>query len=155
MLRCAFRRMKIKFGDYGMVLVLLALVLLFSLLTLKRKDDNGPSAALDLVEQVQKDVPEGQTVLIFGATNTPYQGVAEGVAKGLTKEGRGNFQLVIGVPRDLRVALNELRGAGGQLGRSRITTPSSRTTRCSDPVPVSIQHFFKPEISWPSPSEWS
>jgi ribose transport system permease protein len=145
--------MKIKFGDYGMVLVLLALVLLFSLLTLKRKDDNGPSAALDLVEQVQKDVPEGQTVLIFGATNTPYQGVAEGVAKGLTKEGRGNFQLVIGVPRDLRVALNELRGAGGQLGA--IATSGERANEIIQEIPNNYPEFKNYKVLRPSTSLYS
>ena len=122
--------LKIKFGDYGMVLVLLALVALFSLLTLKRKDNDGPSAADNLVEQItERDLsPRASAksdaqVLIFGNRKTSYEDVAKRTAEGLEKKGLENFQLVIGEPRDLRLALNKLRAEGGQLGAIATSGP--------------------------------
>ncbi len=115
--------MKIKLGDYGMVLVLLALCLLFSLLTLKRTDPDGPSAASAMVEKISVKVSADETVLIFGARNTKFGNFAELVGKGLESRGSTKFQLVIGEPRDLRVALDELKAAGGNLGAIATSGP--------------------------------
>lgn len=107
--------MKIKFGEYGMVVVLLILVFLFTVLTLKRKDDDGPSAATNLVEQIN-EIDADQTVIVFGEEKKAYEKVARSTVETLEKEGRQNVQLVVGVPRDVRVALNKLRDEGSQLG---------------------------------------
>jgi ribose transport system permease protein len=145
--------MKIKLGDYGMVLVLLALVILFSLATLKRKDDDGPSAADDLVEQITEKVPVDKIVLIFGAQKTPYADVAKKVARDLKKQGRENFQLIVGVPRDLRVALNKLRDSGNQLGA--IATSGNKADELLLELPDNYPVFNQYEVLRPSTSLYS
>ncbi len=47
--------MKVRLGDYGMVLVLLGLGLLFSVLTLKRQSPDGAGAIAELSERVVKE----------------------------------------------------------------------------------------------------
>ncbi len=142
------RGMKIKLGDYGMVLVLLALVALFSLLTLKRKDNDGPSAADNLVEQVKGSVENDAHVLIFGKAKTSYEDVAKRTAEGLEKKGLKNFQLVIGEPRDLRLALNKLRDDDGQLGA--IATSGDALDELIIDLPRNYPEFTAYEVLRPS-----
>ena len=149
----SLRRMKIKLGDYGMVLVLLALVLLFTLLTLKRKDDDGPSAAADLVAQILEKVPEDQAVLVFGARKTPYEDVAQRVADELAREGRENTRLIIGVPRDLRIALNSLRDAAGTLGA--VATSGDQADEVIGEIPKNYPDFTNYQVLRPSTSLYS
>jgi ribose transport system permease protein len=133
------REMKIKFGEYGMVLVLLALGVLFSLLTLTRTDPDGPSAAAGLVKEIGKKVPAGSTVLVFGARNTKFGDFAEMVANGLQSEGQTKVTLVIGEPRDLRRALDQLKAEGGTLGA--IATSGPVAIPVIDAVPANYPEF--------------
>lgn len=133
------RGMKIKLGDYGMVLVLLALCILFSLLTLKRQSPDGPSAAAELVEEITKKVSVDETVIVFGARNTPFGRLAEMVTKGLESDGSTKFRLVIGEPRDLRVALDELKAEGGTLGA--IATGGPVAQPVIDNIPKNYPEF--------------
>jgi len=104
--------MKIRFGDYGMVLVLLALISLFSVLTLKRQSSSGSSAAEDVCEQVREKVSGDEMVLVVGAQNTGSEELAKTVAARLRGQHIGSIRLVTGGPRDLRLALDDLAAAG-------------------------------------------
>lgn len=117
--------MRIRFGDYGMVLVLLLLCALFSLLTLKRQSPDGPSAASFLVKEIAAKVSSEKTVIVFGKKNTSYADLAESVAKGLERQQRSKVTLVIGEPRDLRDALDALREEGGNLGAIATAGPAA------------------------------
>ena len=51
---------KIRLGDYGMVLALLALCVLFSLLTLKRQSGDGFQAVAELINVIENKLPKEQ-----------------------------------------------------------------------------------------------
>ena len=53
--------------DYGMVLVLAGLCVLFSLLTLKQQVPEGQAAAVELARQVQSRIAKTDVVIAVGA----------------------------------------------------------------------------------------
>ena len=105
---------KLKFGDYGMALALVVLCALFSVLTLKRQPGEGPQAIAELSGIVEKRIQPGQMTLIVGAANTESARLAVGVFDAI--EESVDARLVIGGPRDLRLALDELSEEGRTLG---------------------------------------
>ncbi len=99
-------------GDYGMVLVLLALCVLFSVLTLKEQTPDREKSIDQLVEQVTQACEVNDVVLAVGAANKESGVIAEGVGVALTEAGLKRVLVVAGTPRDLRVALDELAASG-------------------------------------------
>lgn len=104
--------MKKLLTDYGMVLVLIALCILFSLLTLKRKGATGSAAADQLAESVVTQFETGDSVFVVGAAKKPSEKFAGTVATSLRDQGFSNVQEVIGTPRDLRQAWEAASDAG-------------------------------------------
>lgn len=96
--------------DYGMILVLLGLCILFSLLTLKRQMPEGMSAAQELVGQIQRQFDKSDVILAVGAVNTTSATLAEHTGKQLKEAGFTEVQVVVGEPRDLRKTLDEVSG---------------------------------------------
>ncbi len=107
---------EIRLGDYGMVVALVALCALFSVLTLKRQPGEGPQAVAELVDVIKHRIPSTKTTLIVGAFNTESAALAEDTYAKVLAEGFENARLVVGSPRDLRLALDALAAEGGQLG---------------------------------------
>ena len=101
--------------DYGMILVLIALCLLFSLLTWKPQVPEGSAAVRELVAQVMRDCDKTDVILAVGAANKDSAALAEKVAAALKENGYGNTQVVIGRPRDLRLALDRIARERGKL----------------------------------------
>ncbi|MED5417877.1 MAG: hypothetical protein VYA27_04205 [Verrucomicrobiota bacterium] len=94
---------KIKFGDYGMVLVLLTLVLLFSALTVKEVAPSDNRSARNVAERIAREIPADQAVVIYGKDKTDFETFAKTLARRLETEGRADVRLAIGAPRNLRV----------------------------------------------------
>lgn len=99
-----------------MALALVALCVLFSVLTLKRQSGTGPQAVSELVRIVEKRIQNEDLALIVGAANTESQTLAEGVHARIQQEGNSKTQLVVGNPRDLRLVLDGLSRDGVSLG---------------------------------------
>ncbi|MBT6381813.1 MAG: ABC transporter permease [Opitutales bacterium] len=99
---------KIRLGDYGMVLALLALCVLFSLLTLKRQSGDGFQAVAELINVIENKLPKEQVVLVVGAVNTDSAALAEAVYAEAREKGFERTRLLVGSPRDLRLVLDEL-----------------------------------------------
>ena len=95
-------------SEYGMILVLLALCVLFSVLTLKMQMPEGPAAVKELVREVESNYQEADTILAVGAVNTVSATLAENVGKRLEEAGFSDVLVVVGEPRDLRRTLDEL-----------------------------------------------
>lgn len=95
-------------ADYGMVLVLAGLCVLFSLLTLKQQVPEGPAAAAELARQVEGRIAVSDAVLAVGAANKETATLAEQVGAALKSAGYARAQVVIGTPRELRLALDEI-----------------------------------------------
>lgn len=101
--------------DYGMILVLAALCVVFSLLTLKRQAPTGQAAAEQLAGEIQSRVAKTDAIIALGAAgaaNADTVKLAENVARMLQQDGYEKVQVVVGAPRDLRVALDDLTKKG-------------------------------------------
>ena len=68
-------------GDYGMVLVLIVLCLLFSVLTLKEQTSQGSNATTDIVEQINARFGKSDLILVVGAARTDSAALAEKVVE--------------------------------------------------------------------------
>jgi len=96
--------MKKFLGEYGMVLVLLALCVLFSLLTLKREGSMGSGAAERLAQRMVDRLGTDAPVLVAGAARKTSGDFAGLAARMLEEAGFTRVETVVGTPRDLRKA---------------------------------------------------
>jgi len=96
--------------DYGMIFVLLALCVLFSLLTLS---EQVPSrrAAEQLVDAVREQCQADDMVIVAGAGKRESGAIAQEVGGALRRAGYERVRVVVGTPRDLRQALDEISAA--------------------------------------------
>lgn len=99
-------------NDYGMIVVLLALCVLFSGLTLKQQTPTGEAAVAEMVAAVQDDYATDQPLIVAGAAKQDSADIARRTSERLTAEGYEQVRLVVGTPRDFRVAIEELAAQG-------------------------------------------
>ena len=55
--------------NYGMILVLIGLCILFSILTLKEQSPNSSRAADQIIEKIEKSYNQNEIILTVGAFN--------------------------------------------------------------------------------------
>ena len=101
--------------DYGMILVLVALGALFSLLTIKKQTPSGTSAVGQLTQRVERDCGKADTILAVGAEKKESAPLAGAVGKELESAGFANVRTIVGSPRDLRLALDDIQSKGQRL----------------------------------------
>lgn len=99
------------FSDYGMLVVLLLLVVFFSVVTYEKRKPVGAEAAASVVDQIASDVGPSARVLVVARASdedTAFASKFEELwkAKGGTLVGK-----VVGEPRDIRLAMEQLSGA--------------------------------------------
>ena len=95
--------------NYGMVLVLIALCILFSILTIKEQNPDSESAANQIVKNVQQSYAQNDMILTVGSLNKDSESFAVSLKEKLEFNGYKNIVLVNGIPRDLRLALDSLK----------------------------------------------
>lgn len=95
-------------ADYGMVLVLVLLCVLFSLLTLKEQVPEGGAAARELIARVRQQLAPSDTLVVVGAAQQDTGALAVQVGEGLRRAGYTGVRVVVGTPRDLRLTLEEI-----------------------------------------------
>ena len=94
--------------NYGMILVLIALCVLFSLLTMKRESATGTTAAGNLTVEVSEQFAVEDTVFVVGSTKKDSERFAAIVSNSLAEKGFTNIREVVGTPRDLRQAWDQV-----------------------------------------------
>lgn len=94
--------------NYGMILVLIALCVLFSLLTLKREGATGTAAAGILTVEVSEQFAVEDPVFVVGSTKKDSERFAAIVSNSLAEKGFTNIREVVGTPRDLRQAWDQV-----------------------------------------------
>lgn len=99
-------------SDYGMVLMLIALCVLFSLLTIGDQTPSAETAAEQLLQQVARDCGKADTILVVGARKTESADLAELLEPKLKDAGFANARTVVGSPKDVRQALDALKAKG-------------------------------------------
>jgi len=95
--------------NYGMILVLLGLCLLFSILTLKKQSPDSNSAANQIIERIVTSYNLDNIILTVGAFNKDSEPFAISLKEKLEINNFTNVSLVAGIPRDLRLHLDELK----------------------------------------------
>ncbi len=140
-------------GDYGMIVALLGLCVLFSLLTLKRQSGDGVAAEQELTRVALDRLSSSEVVLIVGAENTGSATLAENVHANLVSEGRTNARLLLGNPRDLRVALDGLVSQNAPLG-GIVTGGEASKWLVWEQIDQNYPRFEEVEIVVPSERLW-
>ena len=102
-------------SDYGMVFVLVALCVLFSVLTLKDQMPEGSAAATELVRRIKVEFRQTDLIVAVGAANTESAPLAERIGRELKQGGFSDARVVVGTPRDLRQVLDEIAAEDGRL----------------------------------------
>jgi len=100
------------FSDYGMVLVLIVLCVLFSVLTLNEQTPTDSEAIAGLLGQIMSEFDRSAVILVVGEANKGSGPFAEKLREELAQAGYGDAQAVVGIPRDLRVVLDEMKARG-------------------------------------------
>jgi ribose transport system permease protein len=139
--------------DYGMILVLILLCLLFSILTLKEQTPQGDAAASQLIEQVKSRFNNSDIILAVGAVNKDSAPFAEKIGKKLKEQGFDDTQIVVGVPRDLRLKLDDISKKGGHLA-TIVTSGDVLKWRVIEQIPKQYPGFSGCEVLAPKTYIW-
>ncbi|MHB8866482.1 MAG: ABC transporter permease [Pirellulaceae bacterium] len=121
--------------DYGMIVVLVALCLLFSVLTLKHQVPEGRVAVAELAEEVQSRVAKTDVILAVGAARQDTAKLAQDVGRALQERGYSHTRIVVGTPRDLRLALDDITQQG-QVCAAIVTGGKVANWRVIEQIPV-------------------
>ncbi len=100
-----------------------------------------------------KEVDEEAFVLVVGAKNTGSAGLAKNVVARLRSQGRKSVRLIIGGPRDLRLALDELAASGEKPG-AIVTGGDAAKWRVLDQIPQNYLAFSGYLLLTPSEGLW-
>ncbi len=145
-------------SDYGMVLVLIGLCVLFSCLTVREQMPEGSAAVAELVARISRECAASDIILAVGAVNKESAPLAEELGRELKEAQFENVHVVVGTPRDLRLALDDIENRGEQLaaiatagdvvkwrviGRIPQTHPSSADFDLLTPTPRRWPDFLK------------
>ncbi len=140
-------------SDYGMVLVLIVLCVLFSVLTLKEQTPGDSAAVARLIEQVNSELKKSDIILAVGAVNKDSAPFAEKLGEELKKEGFGNTQVVVGTPRDLRLALDDIKDEAGVLA-AIVTGGDVTKWRVVELIPETYPEFSGCNVLAPESYMW-
>jgi ribose transport system permease protein len=121
--------------DYGMVLVLIALCVLFSLLTIKDQMPSPETATEQLLQQVARDCGKADTILVVGAERTESADLAKLLGPRLKAAGFANARTVVGSPKDVRAALDDLKANHQALAAVVTTKDVARKWRVVERIP--------------------
>lgn len=139
--------------DYGMLLVLLVLCVLFSLLTINEQTPSGEAAGELLVQRVAGECDQMETILVVGAEKKESAVLAEIVGRKLKAAGFVNARTVVGSPRNLRVALDELDAKEQKLA-AIITAGDVLTWRVLERLPETHPSLDGYELIVPNSYLW-
>lgn len=140
-------------ADYGMILVLLGLVVLFSALTLKEQKPSGGAAVNQVTKMIVGEAGKGDYVIAVGAVNKDSELFAQDLGAALTSAGFTNVNIVVGTPRDLRLALDEIQAAGGKLAAIG-TTGDVTSWRVIESIPERYPDFAQAPVLTPQAYLW-
>lgn len=141
--------MKKQLANYGMVLVLIALCLLFSLLTIQNESGTGSGVAKSIASRIEAKYSQESALLIVGEARKDSGDFAELVAGDLRNSGYSNVSLVVGTPRDLKLALDQLSSEGKNL-KAIVASGDSAKWGVTSKLAATYPRFADSEIMVPS-----
>ena len=102
-------------ADYGMLIVLLILGVLFTALTWKVQHPTGADAGRQIGEQAVAARPQPKLAIVVGRDTRDDRAFTSAAVDELKKDGIKIGAVVNGEPRDLRVAMDKIADDGGQV----------------------------------------
>ncbi len=145
--------MKRLFKDYGMLLVLLLLCLLFSALTITTQYRVGTDAANNLYEQISSTTSQGATVMIAGREQAEDSLFAETLKEQLTADGYNVLETALGQARDGAQALGRIEASGQKLDVIAATHEASQWILFED-VASDYPTLGQPQLLKPQSYRW-
>jgi len=140
-------------GDYGILLVLLGLCVLFSALTMKEQSCESVTAADELIKQINNQSNQSDLIMVVGARNKSSGPFAELLGGKLQRAGYDNSRVVVGTPRDMRLALDDINKAGKKLSVI-ITSGDVLKWRLIDSIPEQYPRFSDCKVLVPQSRRW-
>jgi len=140
-------------SDYGMVLVLVGLCVLFSVLTLKVQTQTGDEAVTEVAEAIAARFEPNAPIIAAGALNTDSAAFAEALGERLKAKGYTGSRVVVGTPRDLRIALDTIQAEDGRLAAIATSGDVTKWT-VIDAIPEKYPAFADFELLTPQPRMW-
>ncbi|UCG49299.1 MAG: ABC transporter permease [Phycisphaerales bacterium] len=141
------------FSDYGMVLVLIVLCALFSVLTLNEQTPTDSDAIAELLGEITGEFDRSAVILVVGEANKGSGPFAEKLREELVRAGYDDARVVVGIPRDLRVALDEMK-AKGERPAVIATSGDARKWGVIEGIGVRYPEFSGCEVLWPESYIW-
>ena len=136
-----------------MVLVLIVLCLFFSVLTFKEQMPEGSDAITEIFDQINRRYDKSDIILVAGAAKKNSALVAEKVGEKLIEAGYSKAQVVVGTPRDLKLALDDIK-AGGSRPDVMATCGDVVKWRVIELMPQSYPEFSGCELLTPKSYMW-
>jgi ribose transport system permease protein len=140
-------------ANYGMIVVLVGLCVLFSILTLKEQMAEGSGAADPVAERITAELRKSDVILVAGASNTGAEPFAERLHEMLRRQGFTAAELVVGTPRDVRIALEKIESSGRKLA-AIATCGSMAHSRLIEQVPERFPAFAGFRLMCPPTHVW-
>jgi ribose transport system permease protein len=141
------------FSDYGMVLVLIVLCLLFSALTFKEQTPLGGNAITEILEQIKSRFEKSKIILAVGAAKKDSEPFAEKVGEKLKEAGYSKARVVVGTPRDLKLALDDIKAEDSRPA-AIVTSGDVVKWRVIELMPQSHPEFSSCELLTPKSYMW-
>ena len=132
-------------NDYGMIVVLLVLMLIFSLVTIDRQEAIGESAGAEIAKRIKQNKDAKTIILITSKTNLDLE-MAKGLKNGLNKSAHVIADVVQGEPIDANRALRKAKENGTTIDFIACTNQTAKW----GPVKNAGYDLLKPEVYyWP------
>ncbi|MBN1213508.1 MAG: ABC transporter permease [candidate division Zixibacteria bacterium] len=138
-------------SDYGMVIVLAGLCLLFSLLTITEQHPTGVAAAEDLLKQIRELVPGGGPVLVVTSGSPDDSEFVRALKESPRLSRLQPLSFITGTPSDVRARMTVLDKAG-QIPQYIITTHAS--SAMVDMITSQLAVFKDVAVLAPTSHKW-
>ncbi|MEW5924856.1 MAG: ABC transporter permease [Candidatus Zixiibacteriota bacterium] len=138
-------------SDYGMIIVLAILCLLFSLLTVTEQYPTGADAARDILEQIKNNIPEKTDLLVITGTSNDNMEFFETLQNDKSVLHKYALRYISGNPTDIRSELLELDSASSKYQYIVSTHEFSPTINM---IASQLTDFQKMKILSPSSHKW-
>ena len=140
--------------DYGMILMLLALCVFFSLLTLKRQAPEGPAAAEQVANLVRHTTQDTDLILVVSSADKTSKKTSRLIYDILHRASYTNVMEVSGTPQDVRETLDRLRDENRHPAAIAVTG-KEMSWRLWDILPQKYPEFSSTQIVVPRLSRQS
>ncbi len=139
--------------DYGMLIVLLLLCLLFSILTISEQHPTGATAANKVAGELRKSAALDQGIMIVGRTSNEDSAFAHALTIELESQGAANVVTILGDPATIKTEIEQLADSGRTFG-SIVTTesfaPIVENIKSQIPGLSATRVVVPPSYRWPT-----